>query len=43
MVEKRLLASQIRILFQNVRPLSPLSRDQNAAVTRVQENFFDGF
>jgi hypothetical protein len=43
MIEKESFASQISTLFQNVRPLSPLTRDQNAAVTRVQENFFEGF
>jgi hypothetical protein len=42
-IEKPLLASQIRTLFQNVQPLFPLSRDQNAAVQRVQERFFDEF
>jgi hypothetical protein len=42
-IEKTLLASQIRTLFQNVEPLSPLSRDQNAAVQRVQERFFEDF
>jgi hypothetical protein len=42
-IEKSLLASQIRTLLQNVQPLSPLSRDQNAAVQRVQDRFFEEF
>jgi hypothetical protein len=42
-IEKSLLASQIRTLFQNVEPLTPLSRDQNTAVQRVQEHFFENF
>jgi hypothetical protein len=43
LIEKERFASQISMLFQNVRPLSPLTRDQGAAVTRVQDTFFEGF
>ncbi|MDR2619351.1 MAG: hypothetical protein LBC62_10815 [Treponema sp.] len=42
-IEKSLLASQVNALLQSITPDPPLSRDQAAAVNRVQERFFEGF
>jgi len=42
-IEKDLMKQQVSTLLQNVRSPAPLSRYQRTAVSRVQENFFDGF
>ena len=42
-VERALLTSQITTLLGNVRPEYPLSSDQQNAVNRVRERFFDSF
>jgi len=42
-IEKEQLEPQIRTLMRNVRSLSPMTRDQTAAVNRVQDRFFEGF
>ena len=42
-VEKSLLNSQITRLLSNIRPEDSLSSDQQMAVNRVRENFFQGF
>jgi hypothetical protein len=42
-IEKSLLASQVNALLKSITPDPPLSRDQSAAVNRVQERFFEGF
>jgi hypothetical protein len=42
-VERSLLVSRINVLMRGIMPGSPLSRDQTAAVNRVQDRFFDGF
>jgi hypothetical protein len=41
--QKALLVPQIRALIQDVKPDDPLSTEQNAAINRVRERFFEGF
>ena len=42
-IRKPLLTTQIRRLFENIKPELPLTADQQTAVNLVQERFFEGF
>jgi hypothetical protein len=42
-IEKRLLVPQIQALFRGINPPTPLLPEQQAAVNRVVERFFEGF
>ena len=42
-IEKSLLVSRLNALMQGIKPVTSLSRDQAAAVNRVQDRFFDSF
>jgi hypothetical protein len=42
-IDRSLFASQVREILDSVKPVSRLTRDQNAQVNRVKEHFFEGF
>ena len=42
-INKTHFASQLESVFKNTKPLPPPNRDQNNAVNRVKERFFEGF
>ena len=42
-LEKSALVSQIQRLFKSIKPASSLTKEQNAAIKRTQDNFFNGF
>lgn len=42
-VDRELLDPQIRTLMRDIKPEAPLTKEQAAAINRIQERFFDGF
>ena len=42
-IEKIVLMQQVNALFSEVTPSPPLTREQNNAVNRLKDRFFDGF
>jgi hypothetical protein len=42
-IDKPLFASQLEAIFQNLKPFPPPSRNQNTAINRVKNRFYEGF
>jgi hypothetical protein len=42
-IDKTLLASQIQVLLNGIKPQPPPTRDQTSAASRVRDRFFEGF